>query len=243
MAITVQNGVNIGPGIIIGGGYTVSATLVYDLDAANYSAVPVNGSTVAGTGAYAITVSNAGSRIAWNSANGGVFTFTGTGTSTTDTMYGGPNWSTGQNYSVFMAYKLSTSANGRLLNTQSEATKDWLLGSYSSGSNYMNVFYPNGTVNLNSDIADTNWHFIWGTFNTSTSVANLYIATNTQPVAIYKTATNAGFGGFNQLRLFSRSGGVEVQTGNIGFVKAYDGVLTLTDVQQLYNQYAARFGY
>ena len=243
MAITVENGVNIGPGITIGGGYTVSATLVYDLDAANYSAVPVNGSTVAGTGAYAITVSNAGSRIAWSSANGGVFTFTGTGTSTTDTMYGGPNWSTGQNYSVFMAYKLSTSANGRLLNTQSEATKDWLLGSYSSGSNYMNVFYPNGTVNLNSDIADTNWHFIWGTFNTGTSVANLYIATNTQPVAIYKTATNAGFGGFNQLRLFSRSGGVEVQTGNIGFVKAYDGVLTLTDVQQLYNQYAARFGY
>ena len=220
MAITVQNGVNIGPGITIGGGYTVSATLVYDLDAANYSAVPVNGSTVAGTGAYAVTVSNAVSRIAWNSANGGVFTFTGTGTSTTDTMYGGPNWSTGQNYSVFMAYQLSTSANGRLLNTQSEATKDWLLGSYSSGSNYMNVFYPNGTVNLNSDIADTNWHFIWGTFNTSTSVANLYIATNTQPVAIYKTATNAGFGGFNQLRLFSRSGGVEVQTGNIGFVKA-----------------------
>ena len=243
MAITVQNGVNIGPGITIGGGYTVSATLVYDLDAANYSAVPVNGSTVAGTGAYAVTVSNAGSRIAWNSANGGVFTFTGTGTSTTDTMYGGPNWVTGQNYSVFMAYKLSTSANGRLLNTQSEATKDWLLGSYSSGSNYMNVFYPNGTVNLNSDIADTNWHFIWGTFNTSTSVANLYIATNTQPVAIYKTATNAGFGGFNQLRLFSRSGGVEVQTGNIGFVKAYNGVLTLTDVQQLYNQYATRFGY
>jgi len=243
MAITVENGVNIGPGITIGGGYTVSATLVYDLDAANYSAVPVNGSTVAGTGAYAITVANAGSRIAWSSANGGVFTFTGTGTSTTDTMYGGPNWSTGQNYSVFMAYKLSTSANGRLLNTQSEATKDWLLGSYSSGSNYMNVFYPNGTVNLNSDIADTNWHFIWGTFNTSTSVANLYIATNTQPVAIYKTATNAGFGGFNQLRLFSRSGGVEVQTGNIGFVKAYNGVLTLTDVQQLYNQYATRFGY
>jgi len=117
------------------------------------------------------------------------------------------------------------------------------MGSYSSGSNYMNVFYPNGTVNLNSDVADTNWHFIWGTFNTSTSVANLYIATNTQPVAVYKTATNAGFGGFNQLRLFSRSGGVEVQTGNIGFVKAYNGVLTLTDVQQLYNQYATRFGY
>lgn len=242
MGIVVEAGIEVGPGITIGGGFVPSVTLSYDLDAANYIAVPTNGSLDA-TGNYTITVSNTTSRLAWNSANGGVFRFTGTGTTTTDTIYGGPNWVTGQNYSVFMAYKLSTSANGRLLNTQSEATKDWLMGSYSSGSNYMNVFYPNGTVNLSSDVADQNWHFIWGTWNTSTSVANLYIATNTQPVAVYKTATNAGFGGFNQLRLFSRSAGSEVQTGDIGFVKAYNGVLTLTDIQGLYNQYKTRFGY
>jgi hypothetical protein len=243
MPINVGPGIEIGPGITLENGFVPSATLVYDLDAANYSAVPVNGSTVAGTGGFAITVANAGSRIAWNSANSGVFRFTGSGTTTTDTMYGGPNWVTGQSYTVFMAYKLSTTANGRLLNTQSEASKDWLMGSYSAGSNYMNVFYPNGTVNLSSDIANTNWQFIWGTFNTSTSVANLYIASNTQPSAIYKTATNAGFGGFNQLRLFSRAAGSEVQTGDIGFVKAYSGVLTLADVQGLYSQYKARFGY
>lgn len=243
MGIVVGAGIEVGPGVTIGGGFSPSVTLSYDLDAANYSAVPTNGSLDA-TGTYTITVANAGARLAWNSANGGVFRFTGTGTTTTDTMYGGPNWVTGQSYSVFMAYKLSTSANGRLLNTQSEASKDWLMGSYSNGAtNWMNVFYPNGTVNLNSDVADQNWHFIWGTFNTSTSVANLYIATNTQPAAIYKTATNAGFGGFNQLRLFSRSAGSEVQTGDVGFVKAYNGVLTLADVQGLYNQYASRFGY
>jgi hypothetical protein len=218
--------------------------LVYDLDAANYSAVPTNGSTVSGTGGYTITVANAGARLSWNSANGGVFRFTGTGTSTTDTMYGGPNWSTGQSYSVFMSYKLSTSALGRLVNTQNESVKDWLLGSYSNGvTSWMNVFYPNNTVNLNSDVADLNWHFIWGTYNSSTTVANLYIATNTQPVAIYKTATNAANGGFNQLRLFSRSAGSEVQTGDIGFVKAYNGVLSLSDIQSQYATYAARFGY
>ena len=50
-------------------------------------------------------------------------------------------------------------------------------------------------------------------------------------------------GGFNQLRLFSRSGNVEVQTADIGFVKAYDGILTLVEVQLLYSQYKARFGY
>jgi hypothetical protein len=243
MGIVVEAGIEIGPGITIGAGFAPSVTLSYDLDAANYSAVPVNGTKDA-TGVYTLTVSNTTSRLAWNSANGGVFRFTGTGTSTTDTIYGGPNWVTGQNYSVFMAYKLSTSALGRLLNTQNEATKDWLMGSYSNGvTSWMNVFYPNNSVNLNSDVADLNWHFIWGTYNTSTTVANLYIATNTQPAAVYKTATNGANGGFNQLRLFSRSAGSEVQTGDIGFVKAYNGVLTLTDIQGLYNQYKTRFGY
>jgi hypothetical protein len=55
--------------------------------------------------------------------------------------------------------------------------------------------------------------------------------------------TNAAGGGFNNLRLFSRSSGSEVQTGDIGFVKAYNGVLTLADVQGLYAQYKSRFGY
>jgi hypothetical protein len=98
-------------------------------------------------------------------------------------------------------------------------------------------------VNLPGSGADLIWHFGWATLNVVTGVGQLWIATNTQPTTFAYTATNAGFRGFNQLRLFSRSSGSEVQTGNIGFVKAYDGVLTLTDVQQLYNQYAARFGY
>jgi len=219
-------------------------SLVYNLDAANYAAVPTTGSTVAGTGAYTITVSNSGSRLGWSATNGGIFTFTGSGTSTTDTMYGGPNWSTGQNYTVFMAYRLSTSALGRLLNTQNETVKDWLMGSYSNGvTSWMNVFFPNNTVNLNSDVGDLNWHFIWGTYNSSTTVANLYIATNTQPASVYKTATNAANGGFNQLRLFSRSAGSEVQTGDIGFVKVYNGVLDLGTIQSQYATYKTRFGY
>lgn len=237
MPTIIGQGITIGNGIVIDRGLPVPT---YDLDAANYAAVPTNGSLDA-TGNFTITVANAGSSIAWNSANGGVFRkSTNSGT---DVIYGGPNYVTGQDYTVFMSYKLSTTANGRLLNTQSEATKDWLLGSYSSGSNYMNVFYPNGTVNLNSDLADTAWHFIWGTFKSSTGVANLYIATSSQPAGVYKTATNAGFGGFNQLRLFSRSAGSEVQTADIGFVKAYDSVLSLTDIQAQWSYYRGRFGY
>lgn len=213
-------------------------TLVYDLDAANYAAVPTTGSTVAGTGAYTITVANAGGSLSWSASNGGIFSKSNaTGT---DTMYGGPNWVTGQSYSVFMAYQRTATADGRLLNTQNESVKDWLMGLYNGNPN---TFYPNGAVNLPATGADLVWHFGWATLNISTGVGQLWIATNTQPSTYTYTATNAGFGGFNQLRLFSRASGSEVQTGNIGFVKVYNGVLDLATIQAQYATYKTRFGY
>ena len=217
-----------------------STVLVYDLDAANYAALPVNGSVVAGTGAYTVTVSNSTGRLSWGSGNDGVFTFTGAGASTTDTMYGGPNWVTGQSYSVFMAYQRIATVSGRLLNTQSEASKDWLMGLYNGNPN---TFYPNFSVNLPGSGADLVWRFGWATWNTVTSTGQIWGATNTQPTTYLFTGTNAGGGGFNQLRLFSRSSGSEVQTGNIGFVKVYNGVLTTAEIQSQYTTYAARFGY
>lgn len=238
MAIVVGAGIEVGAGVTIGGGYSTSVTLVYDLDAANYSAVPTNGSTVAGTGAFPITVANAGASISWSATNGGIFSKSnGVGT---DVMYGGPNYVTGQSYSVFMAYQRTATSSGRLLNTQNEASKDWLMGLYNGNPN---TFYPNYAVNLPATGADLVWHFGWATWNTSTSLGQLYIATNSAPVSAAYSVTNAGGGGFNQLRMFSRAAGSEVQTGNIGFVKAYSGVLTLADVQDLYSQYRARFGY
>ena len=87
-------------------------TLVYDLDAANYSAVPTNGSTVAGTGAFPITVANAGGSVGWSATNGGIFTKSNS--TGTDTMFGGPNYVTGQSYSVFMAYQRTAVSTGRL---------------------------------------------------------------------------------------------------------------------------------
>ena len=212
--------------------------LVYDLDAANYSAVPVNGSTVAGTGAFPITVANAGSSISWQATNEGLFRkSTSLGT---DVMYGGPNYVTGQSYSVFMAYRRIATSSGRLLNTQSEASKDWLMGLYNGNPD---TFYPNYAVNLPGSGADLAWHFGWATWNTTTSLGQLYTATSSQPTGVAYAVTNGGGGGFNQLRMFSRAAGTEIQTADIGFVKAYNGVLTLANVQSLYATYAARFGY
>jgi hypothetical protein len=212
--------------------------LVYDLDAADYSAVPVNGSTVAGTGAYTITVANAGGSVGWSATNGGIFTKSNN--AGTDTMYGGPNWVTGQSYSVFMAYQLTATASGRLLNTQSEASKDWLMGAYNGNPD---TFYPNIVVNLPGSGADLVWHFGWGTWNTTTSTGQLYIATSSQPTNYSYTATNGAGGGFNQLRMWSRSSTTEVQTANIGFIKVYNGVLDLATIQSQYATYASRFGY
>ena len=240
MAIVVGPGITLGPGVTLERGAVISATLVYDLDAANYSAVPVNGSTVAGTGAYTVSVANTTNRISWAADNGGVFRMTGASGTSADYIYGGPNWTTGQSYTVFMAYKRSVTSGGRLLNTQVEAQKDWLMGLYNGNPD---AFFPNYAVNLPASGADLVWHFGWATWNTSTSLGQLYTATSSQPTGTSYAVTNAGGGGFNNLRLFSRSSGSEAQTGDVGFVKVYNGVLTLSDVQSLYGTYKARFGY
>jgi hypothetical protein len=189
------------------------------------------------TGTYTMTASNAGTSIAWNSAGGG--SWVKSNNTGTDVIYGGPDYVTGQSYTVFMAYKLSATASGRLLNTQSEASKDWLMGAYNGNPR---TFYPNFSVNLPGSGADTVWHLDWATWNTTTSVGNLYAATSTAPTDVSFTGTNAGGGGFNQLRMFSRSAGSEVQSGNIAFVKVYNGVLTLAEIQAQYATYRARFG-
>jgi hypothetical protein len=189
------------------------------------------------TGNYTLNITNAGS-ITWQSANGGVFRKSNN--VGTDVIYGGPNYVTGQSYTVFMAYKRIATSDGRLLNTQNEVSKDWLMGLYNGNDQ---AFYPNFAVNLPSTGADLFWHLDWATWNTSTGLGQLYSATSASPSSVAFSATNTGGGGFDQLRLFSRSSGSEVQTADIGFIKVYNGVLTLDNVQSLYTTYKTRFGY
>jgi len=201
------------------------------------SAPSLTAATTDVTGTYSLTTVNAGS-LSWATTNGGIFRKSNnTGT---DVIFGGPNYVTGQSYSVFMAYQRTATATGRLLNTQSEASKDWLMGLYNGNPD---TFYPNYAVNLPGSGADLVWHFGWATWNTTTSLGQLYTATSSQPTGVAYAVTNGGGGGFNQLRLFSRSGGAEVQSGNIGMIRVYNGVLTLAEVQSLYAKYKARFGY
>jgi len=227
----------------------IPPSLVYDLDAANYSAVPTNTSTVAGTGTYTIATSTTNSRITWNSANGGLFRSNFGGDGIGDFITGGPNWGSGQSYTVFMAYRLNTAsasggstANyGRLLNSNT-GTPDWLMGGYSG---YPRAFFTNGvTVNLSGTARDTNvWRLDWAVVDGVAKTANLYSATTVQPTAAVYSTTNASVSAFNQLRLFAKSDGNECAPGDIGFVKVWDGVLSLSEIQTQYALYKTRFGY
>lgn len=216
---------------------------VLNLDAANYSAMPSNGSTILGTGNYTITVQNPTPRISWNGTNSGVFRVTTA--STNNFLAFGPNYNNTQPYTVGMAYKWNGVTGGRLLNANS-ASPDFLMGIWGSSTTRMNVAFSEGFVGTN-DLADTNWHFIWfsSTGAAGASKAKSYIATNTAPIGTYGTgSTNSGFNG---LRLFGRYASAtiiaEQVDADIGFVKVWNRELSLAEIQAEHAAYKTRFGY
>jgi hypothetical protein len=200
------------------------------------------------TGTY--TMTRTGASISWKSTGTGGY-FEKNNATGTDHITGGPNYATSQNYTVFMAYQGDSRSGGRLLNTANEGISDWVAGTYAGGTLYKNVFYPGTTVNLNSDsyVGNSGWNFLWALYNTTTGWGNLYIAAsgvnaNVGPTAVYKSAlVGSGSGhGFNQFRLWSRSVGAEVQSGNIGLVRVYDNVMPLAQIQSTWANLHSRFG-
>jgi hypothetical protein len=243
MAITIGGGISLGSGVNIIT-YPPLATPILDLDAANYSAVPTNASTIAGTGAYTINVVNPNSRISWNSANGGVFRVTTA--SAADFLTFGPNYGSAQAFTVGMAYKWNGTAFGRLLNANS-ASPDFLMGIWGPGGGKMNIAYGDAFVGSSNDNVDTAWHFIWftNTGSAGASKGKSYIATSTAPSGTYGTgATNNGFNG---LRLFGRystaSASTEQVDADIGFVRVWNKELSLAEIQAEHAAYKTRFGY
>ena len=222
----------------------VNASLVLDLDAANYSAMPANNSTISGSGSYTINIVNPTPRISWNSANSGVFRVTTA--STTNFMTFGPNYGSAQAFTVGMAYKWNGTTIGRLLNANS-ATPDFLMGLWGGNSGVMNLAYADAFVGVNTTAADTAWHFIWftNTGSAGASKAKSYVATNTAPSTT--NGTGATNNGFNGLRLFGRyssaSASTEQVDADIGFVKVWNKELTLAEIQAEHATYKARFGY
>ena len=237
---------SIGPGIDIGAGIKIGAevSLVLNLDAANYSAMPADGSTVAGTGLYTITTLNPGGSMSWDPADGGIFRKTTP--ADTDFLTFGPDYSaTSQPYTVMMVYRSQPSTAGRLLNANSVAP-DWLLGLWGSPSYVQDVFFNGNFVGSNSP-ADNDWQFIWATYNGNpgSPLSQCYVANSTMPTTTLGTETTTG--GFENLRLFGRYSNAttssEVPTADVGLVKVWNDVLTLSQIQSQWSTYKTRFGY
>jgi hypothetical protein len=241
--------VSIGPGWSIGAGWSIGYAplppqLVLNLDAANYTAMPVDGTTIAGTGGYTITTLNPGGSMSWDPADGGIFRKTAP--VGTDFLTFGPDYSaTSDPYTVMMVYRSQPSSAGRLLNANSLAP-DWLLGLWDSPAYVQNVFY-NGNFVGPTTAADNNWQFIWATYNgnAGSPTSQSYVANSTTPTTTAGTDTTNG--GFQGLRLFGRydspTGSSENPTSDVGLVKVWDGVLSLSDIQGQWSAYKTRFGY
>jgi hypothetical protein len=242
----------IGGGIEIGGSISagpdvrvpIPPVLVLNLDAANYTAIPVDGTTIAGAGNYTITTLNSGGSMSWDPADGGIFRKTVPDPS--DFLTFGPDFSAStQPYTVMMVYRSQPASPGRLLNANS-ASPDWLAGLWYNGTYVQDVFYNNAFVGTPTT-ADGAWQFIWATYNgeAGSPFSQSYIANSTLPTTTYDT--NASNGGFQGLRLFGRyvdaTTSSEVPTADVGLVKVWDGVLTLAQVQAQYTAYKTRFGY
>ena len=205
------------------------------------SAPSLTAATTDVTGTYTLTYGNTSGRISWSTDQGGLFRNTFSGDAINAYITGGPDWSTQRSYTVFMGYKLTGTSNyGRLLNSNT-GTPDWLMGGYSSKSK---TFYSNGvTINLSGPI-DTTWHLDWARFNKNTSVGDLFSVTTSQPTGTPAyTTTNSGIGGFNQLKLFSKSDGNECAAGDIAFVRVWDGAMTTAQMQAEWAAFHARVGF
>ena len=241
----IGTGIRLGTGITIKPSPPEDTSLVLSLDAANYSAVPTDGSVIAGSGGYAITVQNPTPRISWSSDNGGVFRVTTA--STTNFLTFGPDYSSGtQAFTVGMAYKWNGTLGGRLLNANT-ASPDFLMGIWRSGTTRVNIAFAGAFTGSSSDAADTAWHFIWfsSTGIAGATKAKSYVATSTAPTTTYGTGSTNG--GFNGLRLFGRflnaTTNQEQVDADVGFVKVWNKELTLAEIQAEHAVYKTRFGY
>ena len=164
----------IGPGIEIGPGITIfGSSLVLDLDAANYTAVPDNGSAIAGS-EYTVTVQNPTPRISWNSDNDGVFRVTTA--STNNFMTFGPDYSSGtQAFTVGMAYKWNGATPG---STSTVADTAWhfiwfsstgVAGATKAKSYVATNTAPTGTFGTSSANNGFNGLRLWGRFVNQTT--------------------------------------------------------------------------
>jgi hypothetical protein len=147
----------------------------------------------------------------------GVLQFDGT---TQDGTLIGLNLAT-TNYTVMTSSRYSGYINGRIVNSY---TNNWLLGHHNNG---IDRYYAEGWVSLPSTQSDRFWRIYTGTGNIAGDVYSFY--RNTELVA----SNNGGAAGPNGLTIGRySSGSTERSTCEVGFLLAYNRVLSISEIRQ-----------
>lgn len=209
-----------GPNIVKGG-------LVLALDAASPRSYPGSGTTwydLSGNGNNGTLNS-----ITYSTNNGGVFTTAGSTSSWIDIP--SPNL-TSSNYTIFAASRYSGSIRGRMVNGRNN---NWLMGHWSETTEN---YYANGWVSsVDVGASDTNWRIYHATGNISSDSYQQYVN-----LTLSSGPNSGGSSGPNGFGIGKYTpGNSEVSTGQVGFVYAYNRVLSTSEIQQNFNALKSRF--
>jgi len=212
--------------------FVASNNLVFCLDAGNPKSYPGSGTTWFDIGGGGNGNATLGAGVTYSSSNGGILVFNG-------------NASTGQatvplssfdfrstNHTIIAASRYTGGTNGRIITSSiGSGGNNWLMGHWGA---QVNKYYAEGWISTyTGDTADTSW-FIWAaTGNIGTDTWELY----RNGSIIY--SNNGGSAGPYGLTV---GGSSEPSNAQVGFVFAYNRVLTSTEILQHYNTHRGRFG-
>ena len=213
----------------------VTNGLVLYLDAGNLDSYPGTGTTIydlSGNGNNGTLYNGVG----FNQTNGGVLTFDGVDdyvdvpspnlASTNYTVMGAGRY-------VSIPYIGPPYGAGRLISANST---NWLLGLW--GGSTENYYAEGWVSSVAAGTSNTSWRIWTGTGNISGDSYSVYV--NNSLTAGPNTGGSAGPNGFSIGRY--APGGDEYSNSNLGFLLAYNRVLTVDEMTQNYNYFKGRFG-
>ena len=227
-----------------GGGETVTAGLLFHLDAGNASSYPGSGTTMTDLAGSGITTTLYGGPT-YNSANGGYLMFT-----PSSSQYG----KTSASLSVLTTWSLEvwhyyngTYAGGSpciISEVWDGSPINFMIGSVNGASSNLNTgFYGAGGWNTTSSdyqLPSVGWYHIVGTFDGSN--IKLYINnTLTRTQASTNVPTSSGLG-IHIMRRWDRGAPEDYWGGGLAVFRIYSGALTTGQINTNYNASKTRFG-
>jgi len=209
----------------------VTSGLIMYLDPGNkdsYSSFGTNVRDLTGSGNNGFLVNSP----SYSASYGGVLEFNGS----TNYMYVPTiNLSSGASTIMGAARYTGTGTTGRIINGE---YNNWLLGNW--GSSTQN-YYAEGWVSaVGAGGNDSTWRIYAGTGNTATDSWAMYVngALNAGPNANGSQGPNGlAFGVYGAGGAFNS----EWSASQVGFVLAYNRVLSAAEIQQNYNAFRARY--